>query len=120
MTTVGVKTVHSARLTGTGDGSSVNVDDSVVPQGFYRKYLRVGVVNEDNNSDSITIKIMKGAVEHRMAYKHSPSDGQLYWDPDPILLTEGEYLRVTFQTTVASDSLLVYTRGIEGPIGEVD
>jgi hypothetical protein len=108
------------QVSGMGDsGADVDLVFETVPNGRYRRYERIGGVDNDNDFTQITILASSGGSEFLRSAQATCIEDLLYWDPYPNTLTEGQALVVRFTGTTDDDDLEAYASYFEGPLGDV-
>lgn len=105
---------------GTGvTGSVVTLTFDTVPTGRFRRYERIGYINETNATTKVRAVVKGGASDHIIDEENTLTANRFYWDPDGFTLTENEYLVMQFTGSTTSDVLRGYTRGYEGDLGDL-
>ena len=72
---------------------------------------RVAVENETTASTDVRILVRGHGWDHYEMEQDSPAAATLYWDSDPIELSEGEDLVAKWTGATANDRLVFYVSG---------
>lgn len=120
MTTVAISYPFEEKIDGTGvTGSTVTLTFETVATGRYRRYERFGGIDVTSAVTKLRFIVRGHGYDHLISEENTLTANVLYWDAFPITLTEGEYMVAEFTGTVTNDVLHIYSKGVEGPLGEV-
>lgn len=84
-----------------------------VPVGRRQVLQRVAAEDATSAATSLRFVVLRGSNEYPLSYQSAPAAGHLYWDSDPIVLTEGEQLAAVWVGPVAADVLTLTVAGFE-------
>lgn len=100
-------------------GSTVTITFDTVPTGKFRRYHRTGIINNTSATTKARL-IMRGhGYDHLLWEENTLTAAVLYWDSDPVVLTEGEYLVMTLTGTTTGDYIYAFAIGEEGALGDL-